>query len=165
MTVLIFCVGSSQPSVTLPHCSEWPSSSAEVSPGPLFVEIQILLLRKRLALGICFKCHLKVSPVVVFFAFKTQCWLPVFQVCSLCFTPGFEELLPWALSGPGCPFWGVSGIFSLKKVLELGVPFALDVQRRFWRQLKAFSIVSHAAGFDVHTSASCKNDQMHKRWW
>lgn len=164
MTVLIFCVGSSQPSVTLPHSSEQPSSSAEVSPGPLFVEIQILLPRKGLALDICFKCHFKVSPGV-FFASKTQCWLPVFQVCSPCFTPGFEELLPWALSGPGCPFWGVLGIFSLKKVLELGVPFALDAQRRFWMQLKAFRIVSHAAGFDVYTSASCKNDQMYKRWW
>lgn len=81
MTVLIFCVGSSQPSVTLPRCSEPPSSSAEVTPGPLFVETQILLLRKRLALGICFKCHLKVSPVVGFFS-KIQRWLPVFQVCS-----------------------------------------------------------------------------------
>lgn len=67
MTVLIFCVGSSQPSVTLPHCSKPPSSSAEVTPGPFLVETQILLLRKRLALGICFKCHLKVSPVVGFF--------------------------------------------------------------------------------------------------
>lgn len=164
MTRLLFCVGSSQPSVTLPHCSEQPPSSAEVSPGPLFLEIQILLPRKRLALDICFKCHLKVNPVV-FFASKTQCWLPVFQVCSGCFTPGFEELLPWALSGPGCPFCGVLGIFSFKKVLELGVPFALVAQRRFWMQLKAFSIVSHAAGFDVYTSASCKNDQMYKRWW
>lgn len=35
------------------------------------------------------------------------------------------------------------GIFSLKKVLELGGPFALDAQRRFWMQLKAFSIVYH----------------------
>lgn len=91
--MLIFCVGSSQPSVPLPHSSEQPSSSAGVSPGPLFGEIQILLPRKRLGLDICFKCHLKVSPVVVF-ASKTQCWLPVFQVCSSCFTPGFEELLP-----------------------------------------------------------------------
>lgn len=36
------------------------------------------------------------------------------------------------------------GLFSLKKVLELGVPFALDAQRRFWMQLKAFSIMYHA---------------------
>lgn len=34
------------------------------------------------------------------------------------------------------------GIFSLKKLLEVGVPFALDAQRMFWVQLKeAFSIV------------------------
>lgn len=56
------------------------------------------------------------------------------------------------------------GIFSLKKVLELDVPFALDAQRRFWMQLKAFSIVSRAAGFDVRTSASCKSDLMYKIW-
>lgn len=91
MTVLIFCVGSSQPSVTLPHCSEPPSSSAEVTPGPFLVETQILLLRKRLALGICFKCHLKVSPVVGFFCIQNSV---LASSLSSLLTLGFEELLP-----------------------------------------------------------------------
>lgn len=44
----------------------------------------------------------------------------------------------------------VLGVLILKKLLELGVPFALDAQRRFWVQLKeAFSVVSHTIGFDV----------------
>lgn len=34
----------------------------------------------------------------------------------------------------------------------------------FGCSLKAFSVVSRAAGFDVRTSASCKSDLMYKRW-